>query len=253
MKRLILAILSLSMLLAPSTNDNAKAENWYIKRGAEGCAPTFPPSSEYICLQNGFCIDKEAYESGEKVIYLTFDAGYENGNIERILDIMREKGVTGAFFILSNLIKKNPELIKRMVDEGHVVCNHTKNHKDMTTLTDEEMKNNLSSLDEEFKALTGKEMDKFFRFPEGRFSKEKVALCNELGYRCVFWSAAYADWDNANQPNGDWAFDKLISQTHPGAIYLLHPTSRTNADILPHLIDKWREMGYEIGSISNIK
>lgn len=252
MIKVISVMLSLIIALSPSVNAN-NAESWYLKRGAEGTAPTVSPTAEYIRSQNGFFIDDNAYAAGEKVIYLTFDAGYENGNIERILNVMKEKGVTGAFFILSNLINKNPELVKRMVDEGHTVCNHTKNHKDMTTLTDLEMKNNLISLENEFKALTGVEMSKFFRFPEGRYNKEKVALCNSLGYRCVFWSAAYADWDNNKQPNADWAFEKLILQTHPGAIYLLHPTSKTNADILERLIDKWTEMGYKIGCISDIK
>lgn len=252
MKKIISAALSL-FILTSSAASGTEAESWYIKRTAEGSIPSFPASSEYIYSQNGFFVDTEAYQAGKRVIYLTFDAGYENGNVERILDVMKEKGVTGAFFILSNLIKKNPDLVLRMENEGHAVCNHTKNHKDMTTLTDEEMKNNLATLDNEYEALTGKAMDKFFRFPEGRYSREKVRLCNELGYRCVFWSAAYADWDNGNQPNADWAFEKLISQTHPGAIYLLHPTSKTNADILSRLIDKWHDMGYEIGSIKDIR
>ena len=139
-----------------------------------------------------------------------------------------------------------------MTDEGHTVCNHTKNHKDMTTLSNDAMKSNLKSLDDQFEALTGVKMAKYFRFPEGRYNKEKVALCNSLGYRSVFWSAAYADWDNNAQANADWAFKKLISQTHPGAIYLLHPTSKTNADIMERLIDAWYEMGYKIGSITDI-
>ena len=251
MKTIISLVLGLSMLL-PHGACNENAENWYLKRGKEGEAPQFPPSAEYIVEQNGFYMDNGAYANGEKVIYLTFDAGYENGNISKILDILKEKRVTGAFFILSNLIKKNQDIVRRMADEGHLVCNHTKNHKDMTTLTDEEMTANLQVLYDQYKELTGMEMAKYFRFPEGRYNKEKVALCNTIGYRCVFWSAAYADWDNGRQPDCEWAYNKLLSQTHPGAIYLLHPTSQTNAEILGRLIDTWQSMGYRIGSIAEI-
>lgn len=250
MKAIISLILGISMLMPHGAG--CDAENWYLKRGKEGEAPVFPASAEYITEQNGFYMDTEAYSAGEKVIYLTFDAGYENGNVEKILDVLKEKKVTGAFFILSNLIKKNPELVKRMASEGHLVCNHTKNHKDMTTLTNAEMTANLKALSDEFTALTGEEMALYFRFPEGRYNREKVALCNSIGYRCVFWSAAYADWDNGKQPDCEWAYNKLLSQTHPGAIYLLHPTSRTNAEILGRLIDTWQTMGYRIGSIAEI-
>ena len=252
MKRIISLLLLLLFFATTPYAEPSKAENWYIKKGNNGDVPTFPPSAEYIRTQNGFFVDSAAIENDRKVIYLTFDAGYENGNIERILDIMKEKQVTGAFFILSNLINKNPDLVKRMVNEGHTVCNHTTNHKDLTTLTNEEVKINISQLEDQFENLTGNKMDKYFRFPEGRYNSEKIALCNELGYRCVFWSAAYADWDNERQPDTEWAFNKLMSQTHPGAIYLLHPTSKTNADILSRLIDAWQNMGYEIRSIKDI-
>ena len=252
MSKIISAILSVFLLLSSGNTPVNKAENWYIKKGDQGSTPTFPPSIEYIRSQNGFCIDEDAAKSGLKVIYLTFDAGYENGNIARILDVLREKEVCAAFFILSNLIHKNPELVKQMVADGHTVCNHTKNHKDMTTLSNEDMEINLKALDDQFESLTGVKMAKYFRFPEGRYSEEKVALCNSLGYRCVFWSAAYADWDNNKQSDSETALKKLISQTHPGAVYLLHPTSKTNADILAQLIDTWRNMGYEFGSIEDI-
>ena len=251
MKTIISLVLGLSMLL-PHGACNENAENWYLKRGKEGEAPQFPPSAEYIVEQNGFYMDNDAYANGEKVIYLTFDAGYENGNIAKILDILKEKRVTGAFFILSNLIKKNPDIVRRMADEGHLVCNHTKNHKDMTTLTDEEMTANLQVLYDQYKELTGTEMAKYFRFPEGRYNKEKVALCNTIGYRCVFWSAAYADWDNQKQMEPQKALDLLLSRMHNGAVILLHPTSSTNAEILPQLIDKLREQGYRFGTLDEL-
>ena len=249
MKKIIVCLtLIIYCITALSITSSAHEEyNWFIKK--RGCAsPSFPCVAKEAEKYSAYYIGNEK----EKRIYLTFDAGYENGNIERILDVLREKKVSAAFFILSNLIYKNPDLVKRMVNEGHTVCNHTKNHKDMTTLSNDAMKSNLKSLDDQFEALTGVKMAKYFRFPEGRYNKEKVALCNSLGYRSVFWSAAYADWDNNAQADADWAFKKLISQTHPGAIYLLHPTSKTNADIMERLLDAWYEMGYKIGSITDI-
>lgn len=230
----------------------ASAQNWYFSKKGNEKAPSFPMTAEQLGEYNAICIDNNAYTSGEKVIYLTFDAGYENGNIAKILDILREKNVSAAFFILSNLIFKEPELVKRMADDGHIVCNHTSKHKDMTSLTDEEMLADLGRVEALCKENTGVSMAKIFRFPEGRYNEEKLALLCKYGYRTVFWSAAHADWDNAHQPSAEGALEKLKSQTHPGAIFLLHPTSETNAAILSELIDYWRGEGYSFGRLDEI-
>ena len=251
MKTIISLVLGLSMLL-PHGACNENTENWYLKRGKEGEAPQFPPSAEYIVEQNGFYMDNGAYANGEKVIYLTFDAGYENGNIAKILDILKEKRVTGAFFILSNLIKKNPDIVRRMADEGHLVCNHTKNHKDMTTLTNAEILANLERLETKYKDATGYTMERIFRFPEGRYNERVLRLLNENGYKTVFWSMAYDDWDNARQMNPELAKSKLLATTHEGAILLLHPTSTTNAAILGDLICEWKAQGYTFGSLKDL-
>lgn len=225
--------------------------NWYIvKRGNE--IPEFPPDSEFILSHNGVFIDKGCEASGEKKLYLTFDAGYENGNIGKILDILKSEEVTGAFFILGNLINKNPELVKRMADEGHLVCNHTVNHKDMTMLTEVEMLDNLKRLEDQYRCATGYEMEKIFRFPEGKYSREKILTCEAAGYRTVFWSMAYDDWDNQRQPSAAAAIKKLLSTTHNGAVILLHPTSSTNVEILPVLIKAWKDKGYTFGSLRDI-
>lgn len=224
---------------------------WYLKK-KKNSAPDFPNNTDFIDSNSGYYIDKKANKSADKVLYLTFDAGYENGNVEKILDILKEKDVPAAFFILSNLIIKNTELVKRMHDDGHLVCNHTKNHKDMTTLTEEEMEKNLLALETLYEEKTGYTMTKFFRFPEGKYSEDRLSLCHRLGYKTFFWSIAYADWDNGKQMSCDKAINKLMSQTHPGAIILLHPTSETNVKILPTLIERWRNEGYRFGSLDEI-
>lgn len=252
MRTLKIISIVICLLLILSTTCYADEEfNWYlIKRGNN--VPTFPSSASIISENGGIYINKTAAASAEKKIYLTFDAGYENGNIEKILDVMKDNGVCGAFFILSNLIDKNPDLVKRMADEGHLVCNHTYNHKNITRLTDEEILANLSRLENKYKDVTGKNMEKIFRYPEGRYSERTLKLLHKNGYTTVFWSMAYDDWDNNRQMAPGRAKQKLLSTTHEGAILLLHPTSATNAEILGDLILEWKRMGYTFGSLKEI-
>ena len=225
--------------------------DWYIKKRGN-TAPGFPDNASLIIQNGGIYLDSDAAEKCEKTIYLTFDAGYENGNIEKILDIMKAEGVQGAFFILSNLIDTNPDLVKRMATEGHLVCNHTSNHKNLTKLTDDEIIANLRRLEKKYTEATGLEMEKIFRFPEGRYSERCLKLLCDNGYKTVFWSMAYDDWDNGRQMSHDVAKDKLLSTTHEGAIILLHPTSSTNAAILGDLIREWKSLGYTFGSLKDI-
>ena len=225
--------------------------NWYIKKRGNA-VPLFPDGASAIVENGGAYVDENAVKTCEKKLYLTFDAGYENGNIEKILDIMKEQEVTGAFFILSNLIDKNPELVIRMANEGHLICNHTSNHKDITKLTDSEILANLNRLETKYKEVTGRDMEKIFRFPEGRYSIRTLKLLNNNGYKTIFWSMAYDDWDNSRQMNPTIAKSKLLSTTHDGAILLLHPTSATNADILEDLICEWKSLGYSFGSLKDI-
>ena len=225
--------------------------SWYIqKRG--NSIPGFPVEATFISEHNGYFVDQKSNSEGKKVLYLTFDAGYENGNIEKILDAMKCEGITGAFFILSNLIDKNPELVRRMAEEGHLVCNHTSNHKDLSKASEAEIIKNLQTLEEKYEACTGRQMDKFFRFPEGRYSKESLMTVENAGYTTVFWSMAYDDWDNSRQPQCEAAMKKLLDTTHDGAIILLHPTSKTNAEILPELIKIWKSQGYSFGSLNDL-
>lgn len=228
-----------------------EVQAWYVKRNGNQL-PGFPCNSGELDEYDCYYIDKDASKSGKKKLYLTFDAGYDNGNLERILDTLKEEGVPAAFFILKNLILKNEDLVIRMADEGHLVCNHTANHKDLTVLSNEEIENEIYKLENIYTATTGKILSKYFRFPEGKYSKRAISVINSLGYKTVFWSFAYEDWDNQNQPSEEYAINKILSNTHDGAVILLHPNSKTNADILPELISKWKEMGYEFCTLDEL-
>ena len=243
----VLAILMLSGVIVSAE----ESCSWYIKKKGNSI-PDFPIESAFVAAHNGYFVDSKSNSEGKKVLYLTFDAGYENGNIEKILDAMKCEGITGAFFILSNLIDKNPELVRRMADEGHLVCNHTSNHKDLSGASEDEILRNLKTLEKKYEACTGRSMDKFFRFPEGKYSKESLITVEKAGYTTVFWSMAYDDWDNAKQPKCEIAMKKLMDTTHDGAIILLHPTSKTNAQILPELIKIWKAQGYCFGSLNEL-
>ena len=147
----------------------------------------------------------------KKVLYLTFDAGYENGNIQKILDVLKEKNVSAAFFVLINLLKKNPELIKKMENDGHLVCNHTAHHKDMSKIDDENaFYSELHSLELEYKELTGKEMERFYRPPEGKFSERNLQIGAQYGYKTIFWSLAYRDFDRNNQPGKEYVLEHFL-------------------------------------------
>ena len=189
-------------------------------------------------------------DTGKKVLYLTFDAGYENGCTEKILDVLKKQDVKAAFFLVGNYIEKNPDLVRRMVDEGHIVANHTMHHYDMSKLSDRDaFAKELQDLEALFTSVTGKELPKYYRPPQGIYSRENLQMAKELGYKTVFWSLAYADWDNNKQPTREQAFEKLLPRTHDGAVVLLHSTSQTSAEILDELLTKWKEDGYQFETI----
>lgn len=252
-KKVLLRLISLTLVINIfSLTVSANAEyHWYLKRNGNKC-PYFPAETAALDDYNGYYIDKIASENNDKILYLTFDAGYENGNISKILDTMADENVKGAFFLLDNIILKNTDLVIRMAEEGHAVCNHTKNHKNLSTSSYEEISKDLTSLEEIYRTKTGREMDKFFRFPEGKYSIEAVKSVDKLGYKTIFWSFAYDDWDNSRQMDREKAIRKVLDNTHPGAVILLHPTSSTNAEILPTLIKEWKKMGYRFGTLYDL-
>jgi len=231
---------------------NCSAEGWYVSKENENGHPKLPAEWGYINELGGYYVDLKA-ESNDKVIYLTFDAGYENGNIERILDVLKKHEAKGAFFVLKNLIKQNTDLVLRMTTEGHTVCNHTSKHKDMSKICNiESFKAELCELENIYKEYTGLELSKFYRPPEGKFSKQNLEFAKALGYKTVFWSFAYADWDNNKQPDREYALNKLKSNTHNGMVVLLHPTSSTNADIMDEILTYWENEGYRFGTLDEL-
>ena len=244
-----------AMLILLSLVLNAKATSssytWFIKRNGTS-TPGFSRESLMVESNNGFYIDKSAAKNCDKILYLTFDAGYENGNIEKTLDILKSENIPAAFFILDHLILKNTDLVNRMEKEGHLVCNHTKNLRDLTKCTKEEIVKNITDLEKIYEEKTGNTLAKYFRFPEGRYSEEALKVVSDMGYKTIFWSFAYDDWDNSRQPNVTKAYDKVISNTHDGAVLLFHPTSETNVEILPSLIKEWRAMGYRFGTLDEL-
>ncbi len=180
-------------------------------------------------------------------IYLTFDAGYENGSTEQILNTLQEKDVEAMFFLDGNYIRQNADLVRRMAADGHTVGNHTMHHPDMSKLEGEEFKQELRDLEDLYRQTTGQEIGKFYRPPQGCYSEENLRQAKALGYKTVFWSLAHVDWNRDAQPDPEEAIEKLTNRIHPGAVVLFHANSQTNAQILGELIDKWRELGYEFG------
>ena len=229
-------------------NSNTEYD-WYFN-------PTKDNTQPEPIKEADFFKDYDTYYVGDKnqkVIYLTFDAGYEHGTTPQILDALKKHNVVGHFFVVESYIRTNPNLIKRMVDEGHMVCNHSKNHISMASITDDEkFKEEIISVEEAFKEVTGEDMPKFFRPPMGKFSRDSLRRTQNLGYKTIFWSFAYVDWYNNDQPTEEFAKEKIYSRTHPGAIVLLHPNSTTNAKILDDVITHWKEEGYVLRSFNHL-
>ena len=220
--------------------------SWGLSFRQEGAAPIGTAGQDQLKQYDAVYLG----DTSQKVIYLTFDAGYENGSTEKILDILKAHEVPAAFFLVGNYIEKNADLVRRMVEEGHIVANHTMHHPDMSKLSNKDaFAKELSDLEALFKETTGKDMPKYYRPPQGIYSEENLKMAKELGYKTVFWSLAYVDWNNDAQPTKEQAFSKLLPRIHNGAVVLLHSTSKTNAEILDELLTKWKEEGYRFASV----
>lgn len=223
--------------------------NWGLSFQKAGTPPVANATAAEMKKYNAYYIE----ETEEKVMYLTFDAGYENGCTAKILDVLKKQDVPAAFFLVGNYIESEPELVKRMVEEGHIVGNHTYSHPDMSQISSEEsFREELDCLEKLYESTTGEKMLKIYRPPQGRYSEANLQMASDMGYTTVFWSLAYVDWYEDQQPGREEAFKKLIPRIHPGAIVLLHSTSTTNAEILDELICKWKEMGYEFKSVKEL-
>ena len=222
---------------------------WGLSFKTEGQAPSGPAESKQLQQYDATYLG----DTTQKVIYLTFDSGYENGCTEKILDVLKKHNVPAAFFLVGNYIEKNGDLVRRMVDEGHIVGNHTMHHFDMSKLSEEAaFTKELQDLETLFKETTGKELPKYYRPPQGIYSQENLQMAQKLGYKTVFWSLAYVDWNNDAQPTKEQAFQKLLPRIHTGAVVLLQSTSSTNAEILDELLTKWEAEGYRFESIDKL-
>ena len=222
---------------------------WGLSFRTEGQPPSGPAENRQLAQYDATYLGDQT----QKVLYLTFDSGYENGCTEKILDVLKKHNVPAAFFLVGNYIEKNADLVRRMVDEGHIVGNHTMHHLDMSKLSSKDaFAKELQDLEELFKQTTGKEMPKYYRPPQGIYSQENLQMAKDLGYKTVFWSLAYVDWKNDAQPTKEEAFSKLLPRVHNGAVVLLHSTSATNAEILDELLTKWEDAGYRFASIDQL-
>ena len=225
------------------------AENWGLGFGAEGTQPSGTASADKLKEYNAYYVG----DAGEKKIYLTFDCGYENGNTTAILDALKKHDAPATFFVVGHFLESAPEMVKRMVEEGHTVGNHTYHHYDMSKISDPAaFQKEMDDVRTLFQETTGTEMAMYYRPPQGKYSETNLQMAKDLGYSTFFWSLAYVDWNVDAQPSHEEAFSKLTGRIHPGAVVLLHNTSKTNGEILDELLTKWEEMGYTFGKLEEL-
>lgn len=217
------------------------SEDWGLSFGEPGTQSVGNASAEDLAWYNAYYVG----DDDEKVIYLTFDCGYENGNTEPILDALKKHNAQATFFVVGHFLETAPDLVKRMVEEGHAVGNHTYHHPDMSAISDlAAFQKEMDDVADLFREITGKELSPYYRPPQGKCNVANLRMAQEIGYNTIFWSLAYVDWNQDDQPTHEEAFDKLTTRVHPGAVVLLHNTSQTNGEILDELLTKWEEMGY---------
>jgi peptidoglycan-N-acetylmuramic acid deacetylase len=224
-------------------------ESWGVFFPKDGSPHQANVTAEHLAQFGAFYMGDE----NDKVLYLTFDAGYENGLTAGILDTLKEHEVPAAFFLVGTYIRDETDLVKRMVAEGHIVANHTMTHPDMSKISDINVfKKELARVEEVYLEVVGEEIPRYYRPPGGTYSETNLKHAQELGYKTIFWSTAYKDWEINNQPSHEEAFAKLMPRTIPGAVILLHNVSKTNADILGELLTKYKSQGYRFESLHHL-
>ena len=250
MKHWKIAVLGAAFLLAAVLwlERAVPTAGWGLAFPVPGDAPSAPESPDRLRELGAAYLDPD----GGKVLYLTFDAGYENGYTAGILDVLKEREVSAAFFLVGDYLERNPDLVRRMTAEGHIVGNHTLSHPDMTGLDEAAFEGELRGMEALYEEVTGQTLPKYYRPPQGLYSEDNLKKAKAMGYKTIFWSLAYADWDNANQPDPDEAVEKLTLRLHDGAVILLHATSKTNAEILDRLITQWQSMGYRFAPLTEL-
>lgn len=241
---------SIGYFTSPSKSVPVSADgNWGLSFQQEGEPPVANATSDYLKQFNAYY----SADTTEKIIYLTFDAGYEEGFTPIILDSLKKHHAPATFFVVGNYLNTSPDLVRRMSAEGHIVANHTFHHPDMSKIsTKKAFSEELSSLEALYQDITGQSMKRYYRPPQGKYSEANLQMAKDLGYHTFFWSLAYVDWHRDKQPTREEALKKLLGRIHPGAIVLLHSTSKTNAEILDELLSKWEEMGYQFHSLEEL-
>lgn len=225
------------------------ADNWGLSFQTEGQPPVGNAAADFLAQYDAWYMG----DPSEKIIYLTFDCGYENGCTETILDALKKHNAPAAFFVVGHMIESAPDIVRRMAAEGHIVGNHTYHHPDMSAIADKDaFQKELDDLAALYQETVGSALPKFYRPPQGKYSEENLKMAQELGYQTVFWSLAYVDWYTDNQPTAEQAYAKLLPRIHDGAIVLLHSTSATNAAILDELLSKWEAMGYRFAPLTEL-
>lgn len=233
----------------PETLLTSAEGNWGLSFQEDGEPPVANATYEELAQYDAYY----AKNTDKKVLYLTFDAGYENGNTSAILKALKKHDVSATFFVVGTYLDENEDLIRQMVSEGHTVGNHTWHHKDMSQIsTAETFSEEMEYVEKKYEEITGKPMTKYYRPPQGKYNEENLKMAQEMGYKTFFWSLAYVDWYQDDQPTHEEAFEKLLGRVHPGAIVLLHSTSSTNAEILDELLTKWEEMGYTFKKLDDL-
>lgn len=233
----------------PEAVTTAASGNWGLSFPEEGKPPVANATFDELGLYDAYY----AENTEEKCIYLTFDCGYDNGHTAPILDALKKHEVPATFFVVGNFISSNPDLVKRMAAEGHIVGNHTNSHPDMSQISSQEaFAKELTDLETLYEQTTGEKMKKYYRPPQGKYSAQNLQMAKDLGYKTFFWSLAYVDWYEDDQPTKEEAFGKLLKRIHPGSIVLLHNTSSTNAEILDELLQNWKDMGYTFKSLDSL-
>lgn len=230
-----------------STNITTYASGWGFRKNNDHQVPQIGKYEKMIEGTDSFYVGPD-----EKSVYLTFDAGYDNGMLDKILDTLNKKNIKASFFITGDFVKRFPGLVIRLVQEGHVVCNHSYSHKNITTLSKEALSNDIKKLENAFYELTNVEMVKYFRPPEGEFDRSSLLNVKSLGFKTVFWSIAYKDWDVKNQNGVDYCVKTIMDNLHNGAIILMHSVSSSNQEALSTVIDKITNEGYTFKTVDSL-
>lgn len=218
-----------------------KKMSWYFIPNSQHQVPGIPDAARVISKYGGMYVG----DTSRKVLYLTFDNGYENGYTAPILDALQNNQVRASFFVTESYVNRNPDLIKRMVADGHAVCNHTSTHPSMPDVSDSRVENEIRKTEKAFRKVTGTEMAPHFRPPSGEYSERTVALTQRLGYSTVFWSMAFKDWDVNDQKGPDFSYNHVMKNVHPGAVILLHAVSSSNAQALDRILKDLKAQGYQ--------